>query len=131
MEIVFAKDVADILAEETLNALPKLLDVVNVLLFHPPCTVFGVRWTWREGFHLLFDFIVPGYVCNEVFDERECTHRFDRDGFVERYVVETCHAHQFRLPVDFCRARAAFPRFTVPSDCHVVRLFGLDTVDSV
>lgn len=59
MKIVFPKDMADILAEETLNTLPKLLDVVNVFLFHPPRTIFGIRGSWRERFHFLFDFEVP------------------------------------------------------------------------
>ena len=48
MKIVFPKDMADILAEEALNTLPKLLDVVNVFLFHPPRTIFGIRGSWRE-----------------------------------------------------------------------------------
>ena len=59
MEIVFSKDMTDILTEEALNALAKLLDVVNVFLFHPPRTIFGIRGSWREGFHFLFNLEVP------------------------------------------------------------------------
>src|ERR1700683_3622935 len=40
---VVAQDVADVLAEEALNALPELLDPVDVLLLHPP------RAAWRLG----------------------------------------------------------------------------------
>src|SRR2546425_4422472 len=37
--VVVAKDVANVLAEETLDALPELLDAVDVLLLHAPGSV--------------------------------------------------------------------------------------------
>ena len=59
MKIVFSEDMADILAEEAFDAFSKLLDVINVFLFHPPRAIFGIRGSRREGFHLLFNSEVP------------------------------------------------------------------------
>lgn len=59
MKIVFSEDMADILAEEAFDAFPKLLDMIDVFLFHPPRAIFGIRGSRREGFHLLFNSEVP------------------------------------------------------------------------
>jgi hypothetical protein len=40
---VLAQDMADILAEKTFDALPKLLHSIDVLLRHSPCSVGRVR----------------------------------------------------------------------------------------
>ena len=37
--VVVAQDVADVLAQEALDALPELLDAVDVLLLHPVVAV--------------------------------------------------------------------------------------------
>ena len=41
--VVVAQDVADVLAQEALDALAELLDAVDVLLLHAPGAVGGVR----------------------------------------------------------------------------------------
>ena len=41
--VVLAQDVADVLAEEALDALPELLHPVDVRLIHPPGPVRRVR----------------------------------------------------------------------------------------
>src|SRR2546427_4785347 len=46
-------------------------------------------------------------------------HGQDGDGFVLREIVHARFAGQSRTAVDFRRARAALPRFTVPTDGEI------------
>ena len=56
---VIAKDVADILAEEALDALPEFLDAVDVALRHPPRAIGLVGRTRLELLDALFHAEVP------------------------------------------------------------------------
>jgi len=46
---VIAQDVANVLAEKTLDAFPEFLDAIDVRLLHPPGAVGGVRLPGLEG----------------------------------------------------------------------------------
>ena len=59
MEVMFAENVAYILAEKTFYAFPELLDTIYVFLRHPPGPIFGVRWSRLEFLDLLLHAIVP------------------------------------------------------------------------
>src|SRR5438128_461987 len=58
--LVIAQHVADVLAEETFNALAKLLNPIDVALIHLP---FNVR-ARCEGRNPLVDFVIPGDIRN-------------------------------------------------------------------
>ena len=62
---VIADDVADVLAEEALDALAKLLASLDVFLVHTVEAV-GVRGAWLEGGDLLRGLVVEGDVGDEV-----------------------------------------------------------------
>src|SRR5260370_9537677 len=49
--VMVAQDVANILAEETLDALAEFLDAVNVRLLHPPASIGSIG---RAGFEFLY-----------------------------------------------------------------------------
>ena len=61
-----AEHVANILAQETLDAFAKFLHAVDVLLLHPPCAVLGVGRPRLEFLDAFFDLVVPGNVGDQV-----------------------------------------------------------------
>src|SRR5947209_19110855 len=76
--IVIPQDVADILAQETLDALAELLHTIDIPLIHLPLDC-GVRLKRRDP---LVHLVVPGDVRHEVLDNRERLERIDGDGLV-------------------------------------------------
>src|SRR5258706_11902525 len=78
LEIVVADDVADVLAEETLDALVELLPALDVLLHHPVLAV-RIRRLEPERRHLLGLLVVVGDVGDQVADDRERPDRRHRD----------------------------------------------------
>ena len=66
--VVVAQDVADVLAEETLDALAEFLHAIDVLLLHAPGAVGGIGRARLELLDLLFDAEVPRNVGDEVAD---------------------------------------------------------------
>src|ERR1700733_2131728 len=97
---VVAQDEADILAEEALNALAKLLYAIYVPLVHLPN---GVR-ARLERRDLLIDSEIPGHVGDQVLYHRESLHRKDSDGLIERKSVHARLAGEPRPAVDLGRA---------------------------
>src|SRR5262249_9299330 len=91
--------VADILAEETLDALPEFLNPVDIGLIHPPSSIRSIGGAWLERVDARLDPKVPGDVGDEVLDRRERPHRLYRNRLVERQLAEPRHAHKARIPV--------------------------------
>src|SRR6266851_5897705 len=109
--LMVAQNVADVLAEEALDAFSELLDPVEISLEHLPLYAFPRR----EGRDLPVHFVIPGDVRDEVLDDREGLHRPDRDGLVQRQRVHARLAGQARAAVDLGRAGAALARLAVPA----------------
>ena len=82
--VVVAQHVADVLAQEALDALAELLHAVDVLLLHAPGAVRRVGRARLERLDLLLDLEVPRHVGHQVADRRERLHRLDRDRLVGR-----------------------------------------------
>ncbi len=102
--VMVADDVADILAQEALNALAELLHAVDVLLVHGPGAISIVRLAGLERLDGLLDAEVPTDVRDQVTNEWERTHRFHSDHLVRWQRVHARHAHQAWFTVDFRRA---------------------------
>src|SRR5439155_9247432 len=127
LEIVLAQHVADVLAEEALDALAELGDAVDVLLAHQPVRVLPRR----ERRDPLVDLVVPGDVRDEVPDHGKRPHRLDPDRVVLGELVETRLAHQARSSVHLGAARAALGGLAVPADGEILRLRALDLAHRV
>src|SRR5258708_2859448 len=131
LKMVLAQDVADVLAEEALDALAKLLHALDVRLVHAPGAVGRVGRTRFELLDPLLDREVPGDVGDQVLDGRERLHRRDRHRPLERKIAQPRHAHQTWKAVDLRRARAALARLAVPAHGQIPGLFRLDAVEGV
>ena len=99
VEPMVAQDVADVLAEEALDALPELLHALGVGLRHSPRAVLGVGRTRFERLDPFLDVVVPRNVGHQVADRRKRLYRLDRDRLVQVEGAEARHAHQLRIAV--------------------------------
>ena len=131
VHVVFAEYVADVLTQITLDALPELLNPVDIGLVHLPGTVLEVGWARLERLDAFLDLVVPRDVGDEILHERERLHGLHRDRAIRGKVAHAGHAHELRLSVDLGGARAALARFTVPTNGQIVGLLGLDLMDGV
>jgi hypothetical protein len=125
--VVFAKDVAHILAEKAFDALAKLLDAVDIELGDFPFRSFA----GLEGRDFAVDTIVPGNVGDKVFDAGKGFHGKDGDGLVLRKIVHTCFASQARAAVDFRGTGTALPRFAIPADGEIRSKMSLNVMECV
>src|SRR5258705_6218368 len=98
---MLAQDVADVLAQETLDALPEFLHAVDVGLRHAPGAIRRVRRPWREGLDLLLHSKVPRHVRHQILDPRKSPHRLDGGAARQVALVQPRHAHEPWLAVDF------------------------------
>src|SRR5579875_865048 len=112
LAIVIPQHVADVLAEEALDALAELLDALDVLLHEGPV---GIRLRGKRR-DLLVHLVVPRDVRDQILDERERLQRLDRDLLPFREAIHAGLAHQARIPVHLGAAGAAFGRLAVPAD---------------
>src|SRR2546426_6338195 len=78
---VVAQDVADVLAQEALDALPELLDTLDVALLPAPVLLGHVRGRLERGDPPV-DLVVPRHVRDEVPNQGKRPHRLDRDRLV-------------------------------------------------
>src|SRR5580704_14639947 len=125
--VVFAKDVAHILAEKAFDALAKLLDAVDIELGDFPLhSLAGF-----ESRDFPVDTVIPGNVGDKVFDCGKGLHRKDGDGLVLRKVVHAGFAGEAWTAVDLGGAGAALPCFAVPADGEIGSEVALDVVKSV
>src|SRR3989441_1672291 len=125
--LVIADDVADVLAQEALDALVELLDAIDVLLHHPVRAV-GLRWLDAQRWDRLGLLEVEPDIRDEVADERERTDRRHGDRLTLGEEVHAGHAHEPRLAVDLGAARPALARLAVPPHGEVRRLRRLEAV---
>src|SRR5438067_12171125 len=123
--VVVAQDVADILAEEALDALAVLVDALRILGQH----LVRDRLTRlrREPWDLLVDLIVPGDVGNQVLDQGKRPHRPYVNLLIDK-LINARLAHEARPAVDLRAAGAAFGGLAVPATGEVVREVRLDVV---
>ena len=56
---VVTQDVADVLTEEALDALTKLLHAFDVVLVDAPAPVWRIRLAWGELLDAFLDLVVP------------------------------------------------------------------------
>ena len=82
------QDVADVLTQEALDALPVLLHPVDVGLIHPPGPVGSIGRARLERLDPSLDPEVPRDVGHEILDRRERAHRLDGHRLVERQLVQ-------------------------------------------
>src|SRR5438093_237780 len=125
---VVAQDVADVLAEEALDALPEFLDPLDVLLLPAPLLLGHVLGR-PEGRDPAVHLVVPRDVRHEVTDEREGAHRLDGDRLFRLEVREPRLAREARPPIHLRAARSALRRLAVPADGEVVGEVRLDPVE--
>src|ERR1700687_3289111 len=128
--LVVADDVADVLAQEALDALVELLGAIDVLLHHPVLAV-RVRRLEPQRRDLLGLHVVVGDVGDQVPDQGEGPDGGHRDRLTLGEYVHAGHAHEPRLAIDLRAARAALARLEVPPAGRVLGLGGLDAVDDV
>src|SRR5271168_118330 len=93
---VVSQDVADILAEEALDALAKFLYAIYVPLVHLPLDARARL----EGRDLPIDFEIPGNVRDQVLDHRERFHGEDGDWLIKRESVHARFASEPRTAID-------------------------------
>ena len=124
---VIAKDVADVLAEETFDALAKFLSAVNVVLGHFPLNVRGRR----ERGDFFVHRIIPGNVCDEILDDRKRLHRRNGDGLILGQGIHARLAGEARTAIDFGGAGAATASFAVPADGKIGSEMALNVMESV
>src|SRR5262249_45178225 len=128
--VVVPDDVADVLAEEALDALPELLPAVDVLLHHSVGAI-RLRGSGLEGRDPAGHREVEGDVGHQVLDDGEGPKRRHADRGVGREEVHPRHAGEPRLAVHLGAAGPAFPGLAVPPDGQVPGLGGLDPVEDV
>src|SRR5690242_3481349 len=128
--LVVADDVADVLAQEALDALVELLPAIDIFLHHSVLAV-RVRRLEPQRRDLLGLLVVVGDVGDEVTDQGKGPDGRDRDRLVLLEDVHPGHAHEPGLAVDLRAARAALAGLAVPAAREVVGLGGLDPVNEV
>jgi hypothetical protein len=125
--VVFAKNVAYILAKKTLDALSKFLHAIHVELRDFPGDT-RPRFECRD---FAVDTIVPGNVGDKVFDFGKAFHREDGDGLVLREIIHARLAGETRTSVDFRGAGAALPCFAIPAYGKVGGQMPLDVMERI
>src|SRR6185436_13648284 len=125
--IMIPKHVADVLTEEALDTLPKLLHPDDIVLVHLPLRARSRR----ERRNSLVDLVVPGDISHQILNEWKRLHREDGDRLVLRQFVHPGLASEPGPPVDLRRTGPALARFAVPADREVVRLVTLNVVQSI
>ena len=129
--LVVADDVADVLAQEALDALAELLRPLDVDLLPSGTRRAARSGRRRERRDLAGLLVVERHVGDQVPDHREGPHRRDGDRLVLGERRHPGHAQQPRPAVDLGAARAALAGLAVPAHREVAGLGGLQPVDDV
>src|SRR5205823_8249468 len=128
--VVVPQHMADVLAEEALDAFAEFGDTVNVNLLHAPRLAAGeVLLARRERWDLLVDLVVPTDVGDKVFDEGKGLH--GPDGYPLAIFSNWRLAQKSRKAVDLSRARAALCGFAVPSHRQIRRQVRLNPENGI
>src|SRR6266853_338837 len=130
-ERVIAQHVADVLAEEALDAFAELLHALDVDLRHAPGAVRGVGRPRLELADARLGPKVPRHVGDEITDGWKRAHRLDGNALRQVELIQARHAHQSRIAVHFRRTGTALSGLAVPADGKVVRLLRLDLVNGI
>ena len=99
MHVVIAQDVADVLAQEALDALAELLDAVHVGLAHAPGAVGSIGRARLERLDPLFDPVIPRHVRHQILDQREGPHRLEDHRLIQRHVASRVMHMSAGLPL--------------------------------
>jgi hypothetical protein len=119
---VIAEDVADILAEETLDTFAEFLNAIDVALVHFPFNAgLGLK-----GRNLLVDFVIPGNVGDQILDKRKRFQGRDGNWLIERQRIKAGLAGQARATIHFRGAGAALPCFAIPANREIRGLMTLN-----
>ena len=86
MQLMFAQNVANVLAQETLDALAKFLHAVDVGLVHPPGAIGRVGRPRLERLDLLLDPVVPRHVGHQIFNKRKRPQRLQDHRQIQGHV---------------------------------------------
>src|SRR5688572_19031663 len=121
---------ADVLAQEALDALVEFLHALDVLLIHPPGAVRLLRLRPERGDRLRL-LVIERDVGDEILDDREGLHRRDQDLLTRFERIHPGHAHELRVAVDLGAARATFARLAVPPHGEIGCVRRLDAVHDV
>src|SRR5580704_433782 len=124
---VVAEDVADVLAEEALDALAEFLHTVHVTLVHLPLDAGPGLERWDFPVH----FIIPGDVGDEILDQRKSLHREYCDGLIERERIHARLASEPGPAIHLGGTRPAFSCLAIPAHSEVGSLVGLDRVQRI
>src|SRR5262249_58676868 len=100
LRMMFAQYVADVLAQEALDALAELLPAVHVDLRHLPFHS-RLRLEWRN---LPIHLVIPGDVGYQILDRRKRLQRQHCNRLVFWKIVNTCFARQTRPAIYLGRA---------------------------
>src|SRR5688500_183107 len=114
-----------VLTQKALNTLAEFLNPVYIFLCNSPGPVFCIGRAGFEFFYSLFGAVVNRYIGHQVGNQLESLHRLITDRTVLRQILHTCHAHQFWLAVDLCRARTTFSGLAIPPYRKIIGLFSL------
>src|SRR5439155_141343 len=125
--VVIAQHVANVLAQEALDALAKFLDAIHLALIHLPLNI----WSRREGRNLFVNAIVPRNIGNKILEHRKALHRLYGNWLVNRQRIESGLTSQPRVAVDFRRARTALAGFTIPAHSQVGRVVRLNVMQRI
>ena len=128
---MIAQDVADILAKKALDAFPEFLDSIDIGLLHPPGAIRRIRWARFEFLDPLLHRKIPRHIGDQVFQDRECLDRLDRNWSIDGQLAHSGHAHQPGHAVDFSRTRPALASLTIPPAGQIRSLSALNVVNRV
>ena len=84
VHLMIAQYMANVLAKKTFDAFPEFLNPIDVGLLHPPGAVGRIGRPRLERFDSLLHRKIPRNIGDQIFQDRECFHRFDRDWPIER-----------------------------------------------
>ena len=78
VHLMIAQHVANILAKKTLDAFPKFLHAIDVLLLHSPGSIRRIRRSRLELLDLFLHSKIPRNIRDQIFHNRKRLHRLER-----------------------------------------------------
>ncbi len=131
VKLVVAENVAHVLAQKALDALPELLNAVGIGLRHAPGSVGRVRRPRSEFPDPFLGAEIRRHVRHQILQERKRPHWLDRDRLGQIELAQAGHAHEAWHSVDLSRARSTLPCLAVPAHREIARALSLDLMDGI